>query len=68
MIATNTPEPLLTFEDVRKLLTVSESTLKRLIRDEELPVVRISARRIGFRPSDVTAYQEARGAKPAANE
>lgn len=51
------------------MLTVSPATLKRLIKREEIPVVRVSARRIAFRPEDVTAYlaqRQTEGAKDGA--
>lgn len=49
-------EQLLTFEEVRQRLTVSEATLKRMIKDRVLTPVRVSKRRIAFKPTDVAAY------------
>lgn len=51
-----TDEQLLTFEEVRQRLTVSESTLFRLMKDGALTPVRVSKRRITFRPADVERY------------
>ncbi|MEI7837573.1 MAG: AlpA family phage regulatory protein [Planctomycetota bacterium] len=62
-VATVTTErELLTFKDTARRLTVSERTLWRILQTKkDFPrPVRISDRRIAFRPADVDAYCERR--------
>ncbi|MER2197176.1 helix-turn-helix domain-containing protein [Methylobacterium brachiatum] len=52
--------PLLTPRDAAKALSVSPSTLRRLVESGRLPPpVRLSERRIAFRPEDLDALCEA---------
>ncbi len=55
-------EPLLNKSDAAALLNVSRRTIDRL---HDLPRVRLGARRIAFRPSDLAAWTAARVAVPA---
>lgn len=55
--------PLLTIAEVRQRLNISASTLERLIRNKELPILRIAGcRRID--PVDLERYEKrSRGSK-----
>lgn len=58
------PAPLLTYDDAAEVLHVSLSTLKRLVRAGDLPVVRLRgcAR---LRPEDVARFIDERtGVRP----
>ena len=59
---TTTPAPdkqLLTLEDACERLQVSEATIRRLVKDGELRVVRIG-RAIRVRPEDLDAFIDGR--------
>jgi predicted DNA-binding transcriptional regulator AlpA len=47
---------LLSFDDVRRILAVSRSTLRRMIVAGQLKPVQITARRIGFLSSDIDGF------------
>jgi excisionase family DNA binding protein len=57
--------PLLTVAQAAEFLAVSKPTIYRLVRDQGLPVVRITAD-MRFRPEDVEAWLETKtvGASP----
>jgi predicted DNA-binding transcriptional regulator AlpA len=50
---------LLSFDDVRRILAVSRSTLRRMIVAGQLKPVQITARRIGFISSDIDGFIKA---------
>ncbi|WP_412759866.1 helix-turn-helix transcriptional regulator [Methylobacterium litchii] len=51
------PRTLLTARDAARALSVSRSTLERMVAAGKLPPpVRISDRRIGFRVADIEAF------------
>lgn len=47
---------VLSFDDVRRMLAVSRSTLRRMMAAGQLKPVQITTRRIGFLSSDVDAF------------
>ena len=56
-------DPILTREQVAKMLGISVSTLLRMARREEGPkITRLSPRRLGYRLADVNAWAEAQRA------
>lgn len=55
MTTTNKDKQLLTLEDACERLQVSEATIRRLVKDGELRVVRIG-RAIRVRPEDLDAF------------
>lgn len=55
-------EKLLSKDEAAAALSISRRTLDRL---RDLPRIRIAARRVGFRPSDLAAWAAARVAVPA---
>lgn len=54
--------PLLTVAQAAELLAVSRPTIYRLVRNQGLPVVRITAD-IRFRPDDIEAWLDSRATK-----
>lgn len=56
---TQSPDRLLTLADVADFLAVSLSTVRRLVRDGNLPAVRVGQRSIRVRPEDLEAYLQA---------
>lgn len=56
---------LLSKDEAAAALNVSRRTIDRL---RDLPRVRLGARRIAFRPSDIAAWAEARVSAPADTE
>jgi predicted DNA-binding transcriptional regulator AlpA len=56
-------EPLLTKDEAAAALCVSRRTIDRL---KDLPRVRLTGRRIAFRPADLAAFAAARVSAPAA--
>ena len=55
-----TPDRVLTLKQFADLNTISLRTAKRLVETGELPVIQLSAKRIGLRSSDVARWQAER--------
>jgi len=50
-------EPLIPFDETARVLLMSDSQLRRRVRDKEIRFVRIG-RRLSFRPQDVADFVE----------
>jgi excisionase family DNA binding protein len=53
-------DPLLTVADVAKILRLSVRSVRRLIAENQVPVIRIG-RAVRVRPEDLGAFIDARG-------
>jgi len=56
----NDPQPLLTADEVGRLLRVKRRTVYDLVRNQGLPAVRLGVRCLRFRRDAVEAWLEAR--------
>jgi prophage regulatory protein len=58
------PNAVLSIEQVVALLSISKSTIQRMVRKRQFPEpIKLSARRIGWRRTDIEAWQERGKAK-----
>jgi hypothetical protein len=64
-LLTGATDPVLTFEFIKADLGISHSTFHRGLR-RELPIVRLSAKRLGVRRSDYEKWKAARVVAPVA--
>lgn len=51
-------DPMMTVEEVRSRLRVSDSTIRRLVRENKLPAYRVGCQ-LRFKPDEVAAYIDA---------
>lgn len=51
-------DPMMTVEEVRSRLRVSDSTIRRLVRENKLPAYRVGGQ-LRFKPDEVAAYIDA---------
>jgi excisionase family DNA binding protein len=57
-MAVDADRRMLTIDDVSSQLNVSISTVRRLVRDQQLPAYRVGGR-LRFKPEEVAAYIDA---------